>query len=438
MTNATSTSPPRQATDATRAASPRQVSFGALRDPTYRMYFLTATLAMMADNIEHVLTYWVLFQTFHSPALMGYAVISHWAPFLLGSVFFGMLADRYDCRRIIQVSQLLFAGVSLCWSVLFFTGSLEVWHAVLLLAVHGLAGVIFAPANQVIIHDMVGPALLPSAVRLNATARSLGVLLGPGIGGVLLLVLGPPLGLLVNAFFYLAIVVWLLTVPYTGHTRAEAGAPRQRVGLTNALGVLRAVAGQRAIVVVIATAGLAALLVGNAFRAQMPEFAEDLGSGEASLAYSALLGADAAGAVVGGVLLEVLRVRRHSTALAVLLAGLWAATLLGFAATTSYPLALGLLFLSGVLLLAFNTTAQTLVQLEAPGPMRGSVIGLFNMAQQGLRIGSGVTVGVLGSVLGVHWSLGLSAAGLLLLTLGMFVHLLYPRHGGTAARLGVA
>jgi hypothetical protein len=112
--------------------------------------------------------------------------------------------------------------------------------------------------------------------------------------------------------------------------------------------------------------------------------------------------------------------------------------MLGFAAATSYPLALGLLFLSGVFFLGFNTTAQTLVQLEAPGPIRGSVIGLINMAQQGLRIGSGVTVGVLGSVVGVQWSFGLSAAGLLLLTLGVLVYVLDPRRGGTPARLGAA
>ena len=61
-----------------------------------------AALAMMADNIEHVITYWVLWQKFHSPALAGFEVISHWVPFLLFSVYFGSLADRYDCRRLIQ------------------------------------------------------------------------------------------------------------------------------------------------------------------------------------------------------------------------------------------------------------------------------------------------------------------------------------------------
>jgi MFS family permease len=421
-----------------RSAALAPPAGSALRDPTYRMYFVLTTLAMMADNIEHVLTYWVLFHTFHSPALMGYAVISHWAPFLFGSVFFGMLADRYDCRRIIQASQLLFASVSLAWSVLFFTNSLQMWHAVVLLAVHGLAGVIFAPANQVILHDMVGPALLPSAVRLNATSRSLGLVLGPGVGGGLLLLLGPPLGLLVNVGLYLAIVLWLLTVPYTGHSRADASTPQPRVGVTNALGVLRAVAGHRALVIVLATTGLASLLVGNAFQAQMPEFAHDFGADDASLSYSALLGADAAGAVVGGVLLEVLRLRHTSAPLVVLLAGLWAATLLGFAVSPSYPLALGLLFVSGICWLAFLTTAQTYVQLEAPPAMRGSVIGLFNMAQLGLRIGSGVTVGLLGNVVGIHWSLALSAASLLVLTLGLLLYLQSWRRSGAAARLGAA
>ena len=67
---------------------------------------------MMADNIEHVITYWVLWQKFHSPALAGFEVISHWVPFLLFSVYFGSLADRYDCRRLIQAAQALFMLVS--------------------------------------------------------------------------------------------------------------------------------------------------------------------------------------------------------------------------------------------------------------------------------------------------------------------------------------
>ena len=95
------------------AASPSsgQVAFAALRHGSFRAYFITSAAAMMADNIEHVISYWVMFQKFHSPALAGFAVLSHWLPFLLFSVYFGALADRYDCRRIIQVALVIFMGV---------------------------------------------------------------------------------------------------------------------------------------------------------------------------------------------------------------------------------------------------------------------------------------------------------------------------------------
>ncbi len=68
-----------------------------------------------------------------------------------------------------------------------------------------------------------------------------------------------------------------------------------------------------------------------------------------------------------------------------------------------------MLFIAGASQLAFSSMAQTLVQLEAPPELRGREVGLFSMANNGLRLGSGITVGVLGAVVGIHWSLGLSA-----------------------------
>src|SRR5262245_1800705 len=79
--------------------------FAALHSRDYRHYFSWSLVSMTADNIEHVISYWVIFQAFHSPALAGFVVISHWVPFLLFSVYAGALADRYDCRRLIQISQ---------------------------------------------------------------------------------------------------------------------------------------------------------------------------------------------------------------------------------------------------------------------------------------------------------------------------------------------
>jgi MFS family permease len=162
--------------------------------------------------------------------------------------------------------------------------------------------------------------------------------------------------------------------------------------------------------------------VGNAFQAQMPAYAEALGTDQAGLAYSALLAANAAGAVLGGVLLEATGLLRARPRTAMICAAVWCVLITGFAASQTYPIAFLLLFLAGIVNLAFSSMSQTLVQVLAPSEIRGRVIGLYNMASQGMRLGSGFTVGVMGSVVGVHMSLGLSATVLLLITLVLFAY----------------
>src|ERR1700679_2855445 len=121
----------RRATDAmtTTAAAPRVPAFAALRLPGYRAHFTTYVLAMMADNIEHVISYWVAFQKFHSPALGGFAVLSHWLPYLLFSVAVGALNDRFDSRRLIQAGMALFITASVGWGYCFVTDSLTMPRA---------------------------------------------------------------------------------------------------------------------------------------------------------------------------------------------------------------------------------------------------------------------------------------------------------------------
>ena len=407
-------------------AAARPVAFAALRHGSFRAYFLTMAAAMMADNIEHVISYWVMFQKFHSPALAGFAVLSHWLPFLLFSVYFGALADRHDCRRIIQLALALFMGVSLAWGLLFLTGTIELWHAVVLLTIHGMAGVIWGPASQLLIHDIVGPEQLQSAVRLSATSRYLGLLMGPAVGGGLMLLLGPPAGLLVNVLIYAPLLVWLWKVPYDGHRPHAAGAAQRASGLSDMLAILRQVSGNRTIFSMILLAAVSSLFVGNAFQAQMPEYAHDLGTDDAGVRYSLLLGANAAGALVGGLVLESrgLLAARPQTAIAFTL--LWCVVIAGFAAATSYPLAVALMFVAGFLNLAYSSMSQTLVQIHAPAQLRGRLIGLYNTANNGMRAFSGVTVGIAGSVIGIHWSLALSAMALLAATFALWAFAMRP------------
>lgn len=405
-----------KSTSASAPAAPSPPSppaaFGALRVPGFLAFLATFFLAMMADNIEHVISYWVAYQKFHSQALGGFAVVSHWLPYLLFSVAVGALNDRFDSRRLIQLGMFLFILASLGWGYFFLTGTLEMWHAMVLLVLHGFAGVFWVTSSQMLLYDIVGPASLPSAVRLNATARYLGVLVGPGIGSAIMRTLGPTRGIFVNTLFYLPLVLWLVRAPYGAERRAKgaAGSPRAVRGIGDIVDTIKDVRPIPILAAMIVLAGATSFFIGNSYQAQMPTFAEDLGHGDPGAAYTALLAADAAGALLAGILLETGRsFLKTSRKAALVLACCWAASLAAFATTRTYPIAIVLLFAAGFFELSFSSMTQTLVQMNAPTSIRGRVLGLFNMSAAGLRTFSGFTVGLLGSVTSVHLSVVIAA-----------------------------
>jgi len=403
-------------------------SFAAMRHPGFRAQFITYVLAMMADNIEHVISYWMVFQKFHSPALAGFAIVSHWLPFLLFSVASGALADRFDPRRIIQIGMGLFIIASLSWSYFFVTDTLQMWQAMVILVIHGCAGVLWQTPNQMLLYDIVGPQDLESAVRLNAMSRYLGVLVGPAVGGVILLALGPAPGILLNTVFYLPLVLWLVNAPYGPRYRAGAPGPTRAVrGLGDIVQTARDIRPHSVIVSMTLLAGAASFFVGNAYSSQMPSFAADLGHGDPGVSYSLLLAADAAGGFLGGIVLEGGGWLPPRPRTAIVLAMLWCAALASFSLASSYALAVCFLFAAGFLELSFNAMAQSLVQLNAPIDKRGRVIGLFNMSSLGLRAFSGISVGLFGSLVGVHWSLALSALATLAIAAGLMALTRNPR-----------
>jgi len=403
------------------AGQPPRQSFAALRDSGFRSYFIYSALAMMADSIEHVISYWMLYQKFQSPALAGFAIIAHWLPTLILGVFAGALADKYDPRRLIQIGMGLFMLCSATWGVLFVTGWLEWWHAVVILSVHGLASVFWGTPGQVILHDIVGRDRLPSAVRLNATSRYLGLLAGPAVGGAILLALGPAHGIFLNMVFYAPLTLWLWKAPYGPKFQKNRPPPRPVRGISDVVMTIEAIRGNRIITSMILLAGAASFLVANGYQAQMPEFAADLGHGNAGVYYAMLLGADACGALVAGIILESSGWLQPRLTTPFILVMIWCCALGSFALTTSYPLAVALMFTAGFVELTYNSMNQALVQLHAPGEIRGRVLGLYSMAQMGLRSFAGISVGVVGSVIGVHHSLFLAVSLLLIVTVWLFM-----------------
>jgi MFS family permease len=398
----------------------RPTAFSALKLPGFAPYLATFVLTMMADNVEHVISYWVIYQKFHSAALGGFAVISHWLPFLLGSVAVGALNDRYDSRRLIQLGGVLFVIASAGWGYFFVTDTLEQWHAMILLVIHGCAGTLWSTSSQMLLYDIVGPEALPSAVRLSATGRYLGTLVGPGVGTLIMYALGPTYGIFLNTAFYLPLLIWLLRAPYGRHFRGDQPAAKRAVrGFADIVETIRDIKSIRILAPMIALAGCVSFFVGNSYQAQMPGFATDLGHGDAGAAYMALLAADAAGALTAGVLLEARGgIFEISSRNALVIALVWAFALLAFAVVGIYPLALALLVVAGFCELSFSSMVQTIVQMNAPDHIRGRVLGLYAMAANGLRMFSGITVGLVGSQISIHASLAV-AAGAVAIAIGV-------------------
>jgi hypothetical protein len=273
--------------------------------------------------------------------------------------------------------------------------------------------VLWSTSSQVLLYDIAGPESLQSAVRLSATARYLGILVGPGVGSLILVTLGSTRGIFLNTVFYLPLFIWLIAAPYGRHLHGQAAAINTRAvrGLADIVQTIREVAPMPVLAMMIVLAGAASFFIGNSYQAQMPGIAQDLGHGDPGSAYTMLLGADAAGALLAGILLEsrgdIFRMRPAS---AVRLYMAWAAAIVAFALVRSYTTALVLLFSAGFFELSFSSMTQTLVQLNAPDAARGRVLGLFQMAASGLRTFSGITVGLTGSLIGVHASLAAAGA----------------------------
>ena len=388
----------------------------AIKHPGFRWFFVGNALAMMADNIEHVISYWVIFDKFQSPSLAGFAVVSHWVPFLFLSVWAGGVADKYDPRRVIQWGMYFFIFVTIAWGILIYTDTIEIWHAGILLILHGFAGVLWAPAAQLLIHDIVGKDQLHSGVRLMATSRTLGILLGPAIGGGLMLWLGPATAISINAVIYIPLVIWLWKAPYGPAFRKSKRKPITKIvgGFSEIISTYKSISGNKNIISMTLLIGCVSLFVGNAYQAQMPQFTLSLIPRDNGFYYSILLIASGIGAMSAGIILETKNMLAPKTSSVFYLVFLWCLAIIAFAISKNIYVSITILFIMGFFELTYNSMAQTIVQLNAPPEIRGRVVGLFNMSFLGLKTFSGVTTGFIGSVIGIHWALGLSSILLLL------------------------
>ena len=241
------------------------------------------------------------------------------------------------------------------------------------------------------------------------------------MGAGFLLILGPAYGIFVNALIYTPLFLWLIRAPYGLAARGAASTTPAVNGFADVWSTMQVVARNRVLLSMTVLVGAASFFVGNAYQAQMPGFARDLGHGRADFAYSMLLAADAFGGLVGGLLLETRGLLQPRVRTAFFLAMIWCAALVAFARSNIYTLAVVLLFVAGFVELhstpwrrhwcKSTRRARYAAESSACSRCPPSVCSTF----------SGLSVGLLGASLGIHNSLALSAAALLTLYAVLFV-----------------
>src|SRR6185503_4052592 len=162
---------------------------------------------------------------------------------------------------------------------------------------------------------------------------------------------------------YVPLTLYLFRMPYTGHQGSD-GSPRQaRLGLAGAGRLLAEVRSEPRIIRMILLAGATSFFVGTAFQAQMPEYAHHHGSEDADVWYSVLFGANAAGAVIGAIVLETVAVRQGGVRGASVCAAIWGAVRAIFPVVHGYASAVALLVLATVFNLAFTSLGGAVVQI---------------------------------------------------------------------------
>lgn len=342
---------------------------------------------------------------------LGMMVFAHWVPFTAFSLYGGTLADRYDNRKIQIVTQLLLMAAATGTAVATLGGFVTVWWLFGLLLLHGFAGAIGNPAQQTLIHAIVGRDKLLSAVSLNSTARQFSQVLGPAIAGFIYLAFGAGWGFLVNAVTFLPLLV-LLTVIRVPRLHEWSGQPVIEA-LREGIAFVR---DRPRLAALISVEMLPVIFLGHTFNSLVPIFATVvLASGE--LGYAFLLVASGVGAVAAALYLAYAREPRNAARFIVATAAIETAAIFLFAFSRCYPISLGLMFVVGAAAVLTQALTNTTLQLAAPDRLRGRVMGAYSFGTQGLRVVNGPLLGGAAYLFGAPAAVA-AAAGFVLLGLG--------------------
>lgn len=357
-------------------------ALAAFRHRDFRWLWCGTFFSTAAQWIQQATLGWVVYDLTGSAALLGAVLGVRAVPLLLLAPLSGLVADRFDRRHALALSQIAPGLVSFAIAALLALGQVEVWHLFVFSLVVSSGMVFERTLRNSLVFDLVPRAEAANAVALNTIAFSTTRTLGPALGGVLIAAFGPAWNFALQGLTYIGVAASVL--------RIEPGARhggRQRFAWPALFAGLRFVAAHPVARSMTLLGLLPPLLLIPSVSALMPVFAADVFAvGPQGLGL--MLAAVGAGGVVGGVAAAALsryeRVARLQTW--ALLA--FAAALLGFASSANVAWAVVFLLLAGVaeMLLASSTT--TSLQMCAPDAMRGQVTSILPMFPAFIALGS--------------------------------------------------
>jgi len=361
-------------------------TFVSLRNRNYRLYFIGQTVSVSGTWMQGLAqALLILSLTHNSGTALGLVTALQFLPMLIFGAWGGVLADRFDKRKLLYGTQVSAGLLALALGIIVSTGAAAVWNVYVMSVLLGFVNVVDHPARQTFVLEMVGREQLPNAVSLNSVVMNSSRVVGPAIAGILIGAFGIAPCFYINAASYIGVIVALsLMNPSLLHRlpTVERAKGQLREGLRYAWS-------ERMVRVPLLMMAVIGTLAFN-FQVVIPLIAIKTfhaGAGGTALFLSSM----GAGAVFGG--LSVATRRGVSHRRLITLAVLMGVMILVAAIAPTLATEAVALFAMGASTFAFIAVANTTIQLTAAPEMRGRVMALYAIAFLGSTPIGGPTIG---------------------------------------------
>ena len=398
---------------ANRSASIGRHMFSSLAVPNYRLFFVGQLASVMGNWMQTVAQSFLVLQLTHSGTELGLTVAARYGPVFLFGPWGGVVADRFDRRKLMYATQIAAAVLAAIFALLIATGAIRLPIVYLLAVGFGLVNVFDNPVRQSMISDLVGRADLSNAVLLNSITINAARIFGAAAGGLIAAGLGLALCFALNGLSFLVVVLTMALMD----TSAIARPPRTPRAPRQVRDGFRYVGHTPRLLFPLLMVAIVGMLAWE-FQVSLPLLASETFHGGAGT-YGAMTSVMGAGAVAGGL---VSASRKHIGTRALALSAIgWGIALTAAALAPTLPIEYAVLAFVGYGSITFNSYGKIALQLTARPEMRGRVMALWALAWVGSTPIGGPIVGWVGEHLGARW--GLLVGGIPTLAIGVA---LYP------------